>query len=118
VSIKEALHDKLKTLAGGRVYPNEAPQNVTTPYIVWTTIADTRMRSLTGFSGTSKTWFQVSCYHTGKNTVETLAKQVVNLVEPWQTAQIQAAWVENATDGKEKDYPYHVHLDIIVVHHY
>ena len=118
MSIKEALNTRLSTLAGGRVYANEAPQKATSPYVVWTTVAERRVRSLTGFSGTTRSWFQVSCYADSKAAVEELADQVVNQVEPWQSAQVQAAWVDNATDGKEQDYPYHVHLDIIVVHHY
>lgn len=62
--IEEALYEHLKTnagvsaLVGSRIYPIEAPQEATQPYIVYQRISGPRLRSHGGPSGLAHPRFQ------------------------------------------------------------
>ena len=77
-----AIHDALKTLVAGRVWPFVAPEtNVLRPYIVYTPISSQRLGMLDGYSGHNQVSMQIDIWAEDIETTSRLAETVIQLLE-------------------------------------
>jgi hypothetical protein len=60
--MEKAIYELLKTFASGRVYALRAPQNATTPFIVFQRTGSERWRSINGPSGVGQALMQIDVY--------------------------------------------------------
>lgn len=64
-----------------RVYEDTAPQNVTRPYITWSTVGGTPENQLSGTPGIDRGRIQIDCWAADKATCRNLAVAVRNAME-------------------------------------
>lgn len=76
IIMEKAIHELLKTFANGRVYALRAPQNATTPFIVFQRISSDRWRSINGPSGVGQATMQIDCYATTIYAAKQLAVDI------------------------------------------
>jgi len=77
-----AIHDALKPLVAGRVWPFVAPEtNVLRPYIVYTPISSQRLGMLDGYSGHNHVSMQIDIWAEDIETTSRLAETVIQLLE-------------------------------------
>lgn len=60
--IQEQLFAALSGVAGGRVFPNVAPNNVARPYVVYARVASTPENTLADGAPVENTRFQIDCF--------------------------------------------------------
>ena len=79
MTIEVGIYTKLAaaaTDAGNRIYPVEAPQKATLPYIVWQRISASRDFTHSGPDGLAEPRFQFTCLAATPKAAKTLADQV------------------------------------------
>ncbi|NBO83691.1 MAG: DUF3168 domain-containing protein [Betaproteobacteria bacterium] len=74
--IQEQLFTALSTVAGGRVFPNVAPNNVTRPYVVYARVASTPENTLADGAPVENTRFQIDCFDATYAAAVALAEAV------------------------------------------
>ena len=80
------LYNQLKNdagvsaLAGTRIYPKQAPQNVATPYIIYHVISDIDNQCIEGSVYQSDTRFQVDCWSKKYSEVVAMKDAVKNAI--------------------------------------
>ena len=74
--IQQDLFAALSTLAGGRVFPNIAPNNVQKPYVVYARISSAPANTLADGAPVENTRLQVDCFDTSYAAAVTLAMAV------------------------------------------
>lgn len=80
-NVEPAIYEKLKGLAGGRVYAMRAPQNSVTPFIVFQRIDSSRWRHINGPDGFNQASIQVDCYASGYYAAKDLGASVETLLD-------------------------------------
>ena len=105
--------------AGGRVYPAKLPQNPTYPCITYFQVSGPRDYSHDGYSGTTASRYQVSCWGKTYAATKGLAREVIRAVEGYTgmmgTTRIGLIRVDNETDNYEYDSDvYHMPVDLII----
>ncbi len=60
--IQQDVYAALSAVAGGRVYPNVAPNNVAKPYVVYARVSSSPENTLGDGSPIDNTRLQVDCY--------------------------------------------------------
>ncbi len=112
MTIESALYDRLAAAAGltalvsTRIYPLQAPQGETAPYVVWQRIGGRRIGHLAGASGVALATFQVACYATTFLAARAVADQVryaLNGFNGTQTGQVVRV-ISIVTDRDEIDF--------------
>ncbi len=97
----------------GRVYAVVAPQSPARPYIVTSKVASTRIYSHDGDSELTRELFQISCYHTGYESIKDTVEEVIDAMEDWEFR----SFMVSETDTYEQDVGlFHVMLDYHVWH--
>ncbi len=114
-SADKALYEKIKALAGGRVYSFRAPQNVVSPFIIYQEIDSGRWRSINNPSGIAQASFQIDSYATDLYAAKNLALQVEAILDgflgsvptdnlsPPTTTKICGISYQNGLDLLEQD---------------
>ena len=74
--IQEQLFTALSGVAGGRVFPNLAPNDVQTPYLVYLRVASVPENTLADGIPIESTRVQIDCFDTTYAAVITLAESV------------------------------------------
>lgn len=74
--IQEQLFTALSGVAGGRVFPNVAPNNVAKPYVVYSRVASTPENTLADGVPVENTRIQIDCLDTTYAAVISLAEAV------------------------------------------
>lgn len=74
--IQEQLFTALSGVAGGRVFPNVAPNNIAKPYVVYSRVASTPENTLADGVPVENTRFQIDCLDTTYAAVIALADVV------------------------------------------
>ena len=74
--IQEQLFSALSGVAGGRVFPNVAPNNVAKPYVVYSRVASTPENTLADGVPVENTRIQIDCLDTTYAAVISLAEAV------------------------------------------
>lgn len=84
MSLETKLYAVLSDVVGGvyaivgtRTYPDEAPQNVALPYVVYSRGSSGRVYSLSGYSGLENPRIQIDCYAETKSGVVSLSDAVI-----------------------------------------
>lgn len=70
------VYTALSALAGGRVYPDILPQNVTLPAITFFRVSGRHEVSMGGSSGLDNLRVQVDCWASSRSDADTLAESV------------------------------------------
>lgn len=71
-------------IVGARVFPGRADESAARPYIVYSRVTASRVRSTDGASGLAQPQFQVDCYAEKYLTAITLAARVRTLLENYR----------------------------------
>ncbi len=74
--IQEQVVAALSGVAGGRVYPNVAPNNVQKPYLVYMRVASSQENTLADGIPVENTRMQIDCFDTTYAAVVALAEAV------------------------------------------
>ena len=74
--IQQDLFAALAGVAGGRVFPNVAPNNVQKPYVVYARVSNAPENTLADGAPVEKTRLQVDCYDTTYAAALALAETV------------------------------------------
>ena len=74
--IQEQLFTALSGVAGGRVFPNVAPNNVQKPYVVYMRVASQPENTLADGIPVENTRLQIDCFDTTYAAVTTLAENI------------------------------------------
>ena len=74
--IQEQVVTALTGVAGGRIYPNVAPNNVATPFVVYMRVANTQENTLADGVPVENTRLQIDCFDSTYAAVITLAEAV------------------------------------------
>lgn len=78
------IYDLLKGLAGGRVYALRAPQNVTTPFIIYQRVSSGRWRSINAPSGLEQATIQIDVYADNFAATKALAIQIEDILDGYR----------------------------------
>jgi hypothetical protein len=81
IVLEKAIYEILKNKAGGRVYALRAPQNATTPFIVYQRVSSERWRSINNPSGIGQATIQIDCYGSTIYSAKELAVDIENLLD-------------------------------------
>jgi hypothetical protein len=119
VSFETALYNRLSsqlsTTVGTRIYPGIAPQNTTTPYIVYLKVSAGKEYSHGGSVGLSRDRVQVGVFSTGYLTAKSVVSKVVTAMEG--STVFQASFKANELDIYESETKmFHVPVDFFVWH--
>ena len=74
--IQQDIFTALSTLAGGRVFPNIAPNNVQKPYVVYARVSSAPENTLADGAPIENTRLQVDCFDTTYAAAVVLAETV------------------------------------------
>ncbi|SHH86603.1 DUF3168 domain-containing protein [Desulfosporosinus lacus] len=93
-------HNGTIALVGDRIYPGNAPQQVTKPYCTFLKIYSDREYSHSGYSGLEHIDLQISCFSETYLQSIQIAKQVTLAIEAWTTANnnVQSALQQGTKD--------------------
>ena len=118
MNAKQALYDRLRTyagltaLVGDRIFPANAGQGISTPYITYQKISPGRQYAMGGYVGMQKTRFQISCFADLPEDNELVAEQVIAALESWPNV---AVYQDGEGDAYEQSTEkYHIPLDFII----
>jgi hypothetical protein len=129
-----ALHQRLITKTGYKVYTRVAPPNAKIPFVVVFTVSEQREYSHDGFSSLSRTRVQVSCFDYTYIGVKTMVAKILEVLEdlatetffitPFHPVPIEGSWVNiqavfnvNEVDiYEEPTKVFHCPLDFFVWH--
>ena len=76
------------TGGGSRVYPNIAPDGVTRPFVVYSRVSAVSENVLSGSPGLINTHLQVDVYSNAYSEAQTIAAQIVGLMESWAVQNV------------------------------
>lgn len=76
MTIQESIVTALAAVAGGRTYPNVAPDVPTTPYIVYSRVSGVPETMLDGTAPLENSRFQLDCYEKSYAALQTLVAAV------------------------------------------
>lgn len=74
--IQQNLFAALAGVAGGRVFPNVAPNNVSKPYVVYSRVSSAPENTLADGASVENTRLQVDCFDTTYSAAVALAETV------------------------------------------
>lgn len=74
--IQQNLFAALAGVAGGRVFPNVAPNNVSKPYVVYSRVSSAPENTLADGASIENTRLQVDCFDTTYSAAVALAETV------------------------------------------
>jgi len=99
----------VSALVGTRVYPEQVPQGSAFPYITFLNVTSSPIRSLSGYSGVTKTMLQVDCFADDKATVVALKDAVRVAIgdrNNWQQAGlvVQSSQLDAYRDTSERPF--------------
>lgn len=80
-TVEPAIFELLKSLNSNRVYPLNAPQNATAPFIVYNRVDSERWRAVNGPSGIAQATIQVDVYAATYQAAKELALSVENTLD-------------------------------------
>ena len=80
-SLEKALYEKLKTLAGGKVYPMKAPARSAGPFIIFQRTDSSRVRSINRPSGLAQAYIQVDAYAPTYYAAKELGQQIEAMLD-------------------------------------
>jgi hypothetical protein len=109
--IEAAIYSLLSTdvtvsgLAGTRIYPNDAPQSATVPYIVYDQIGGSRDYSFDGSIGLVDGSWQISCFAVTPLLARTLSDAVINVVDAY-SGTVDTTVIKLIEIEGEGDIPY------------
>ena len=128
MSIKAAIFSILSNDAGvaalvtARIYPAQAPQRVTAPFITYRRISGPRDHTLSGPTGLTRPRFEFSCWATTDDGAEALAAAVRAALANYSGTVVGVVIHYTKIDG-ERDLPfesslqfYRVAVDVIISH--
>lgn len=81
--VERAIYERLKTLAGGKVYVAAAPENAVAPFIVFQRVIGERWKALAGSTGQANANMQIDCYATSYYAAKALAIEVEELLDSY-----------------------------------
>lgn len=95
----------LTTLVSTRIYPVDAPQQPTYPYIVYFKVNNNRKYCHQGFANASTQLFQADCYATTYSDAKAIATQLITAIDSWYltNTKVQAAFIDNEADVIEEN---------------
>lgn len=82
--VEYAIHELIKSLAGGRVYALRAPQNVTAPFIVFQRVDSVRWRTINSPDGIAQAFIQIDAYAGEYYEAKALAAEVETLLDGYR----------------------------------
>lgn len=112
-------HNGLSALVGDRIYPGNAPQQVTKPYCTSLKVFSDREYSHSGFSGLEHVDLQISCFSETYLQSIQIAKQVTLAIEAWPAANnnAQSAFQQGAKDLYANQVElYHCAVEFLISH--
>lgn len=80
--IEQRVYERIKTLAGGRVFPGVAPEGTPAPYATYQLTGGDRDWTLSGPSGSRRASVQVTAWAQNPGDAATLIDLVFSLVSP------------------------------------
>lgn len=80
--IEPLVLNRIRTLAGGRVYPGAAPPDTAIPYLTYTRVSGDRDWTLSGPSGALKAAIQVNAWAKSPKEAAQLMEQAFALISP------------------------------------
>lgn len=83
-NVHPALYELLKTFASGRVTIARAPQNQTTPFVVFQEVASERWRTINDRTGMCQDTFQIDVYGSTMNEAKELALSIENSLDGYR----------------------------------
>lgn len=108
----------LSALVSTRIYYVKAPQDATTPYVVFFKISSQRVASHDGASGLADARFQFSCFGTTYKSVKDMVAAIQGVLEGFTGTlgtggvAVNGCYYENETDLYEPDNKlYHTAVD-------
>lgn len=115
--IEEALFTELSgdsdisASVGTRIYPSIAPQNATTPFIIYSKIAETYDHAMSVDPNIKSPRYQISAYSTSYLEAKTVSKNVENLLRDYsgnfgpssEPISVQRIFMEFEMDMSHRD---------------
>lgn len=116
ISIEDVMRTYLLTnstitgLITDRIFPQQAPQNATFPYVVYHRISNIVLRHLGGRAGVSHSRIQLDCYARKYSEAKVLRDAIISLIDPdesrtsrrlWGTVPVQSSIVEDSYDDDQ-----------------
>lgn len=83
MTIQQDLVVALAGVAGGRVYPQIAPDNPTAPFVVYSRVAGTPSNTLNDGRSIINSRFQIDCYERTYSGVQSLRSAVMGALDAW-----------------------------------
>lgn len=83
-TVEPAIFELLKSLNSNRVYPLNAPQNVTAPFIVYNRVDSERWRSVNSPSGIAQATIQIDVYAATYQAAKELALSIENTLDGYR----------------------------------
>jgi hypothetical protein len=114
-SLFNRLTTQLSTAPVVKIYPGVAPQNTSTPYIVYSKVSADKKYEHSGPSNLSLDRLQISVFSSGYLTAKNVVARVITAMEGWGDAQ--AVFKANEIDMYEPETKtYHIPVDFLVWH--
>lgn len=98
MSIQSDIVTALAGVAGGRVYPQAAPEDAAMPFVIYRRVSQTPLTTLQGFEGNINSVFTFDCYASTYAAALALAADVRSGIEG------SAALLEYRDAGSGEDY--------------
>ena len=116
MGIHEALFSRLSGVAGVttlvgsspcRIYPDEAPQKPTLPYVVYFRVGSERPHAMVADTTIRRARFQFNCYASKSDDARALADAVIAALSRYSGTQatvvIDDIYIDNQIDGVDDD---------------
>lgn len=127
MSIEDAIYSRLSTFAAlellvtNRIYPQQGPQGVAKPYIVYGRISTERISALGADTDIAQARFQFNCYSDTYDNARDVFEQVRAAMQRWKGTEagitIEDSFIETERDEYEQDTTlFYVIADIIIIY--
>ena len=127
MSIEDAVFNRLDGHAGltalvvSRIYPVQAPQNPTTPYVTYQRISTTRVSLIGTDTDIARPRFQVSAWSDGRDEAVSVSAQIRSALQRYagtnSSIVILDSYMENEVDFYEPETGlYQVAIDFLIWH--
>lgn len=105
------------TLAGGRVYTDNAKQGCSRPYVVIVGVSDVEDFTLSGHNGLWESHRQISCFADSGAAARAVEQQVVVALKAWSAEGIHSVRIEDRyTVSDEISTLFHRAVDVEILH--
>jgi hypothetical protein len=84
MDIEQAIFTELSSVLNGKIYPIQAQQDISSPYITYRLTSHERNRIMTGHDNLVDAEYSIDIFYDNYSSLKTLTASVVNEIKTWR----------------------------------